>query len=222
MFNRTRTAFIVAFAALLLTTLVAGAKGGFDFLTVTGPGLEEPVRLDDQALLTVWLFSDFPENRTTAPETDPGPAYEITRHYVQGNGDVIFDRLHYYPESDLLFYDGIENGESEYDGEWFTAHPGVRPYFRAALAPYLSDAASVEKKEPVVAETKEPVAAQQQELVAAEEKQPADAVSESRPMDAALNVRPAGRILPSVVIFSLMLVLLVAFTYWRRKPASFS
>lgn len=212
MFNRTRIAFIVALSALLLTTLVAGAKGGFDFLTITGPGLEEPVRLEHYALVTdFFAFANFFEDRTTAP-ADPGPGYEITRHYTEGIGDVIFDRLHYYPESGFVFYDGIENGESEYDGEWYTANPDIRPIFASALERQLRSAAPVEKKEPVAAQEKEPVAVQEQ--------QPAAAVSESRPADAALEVKPAGWILPSLVMISLMLAALLVFTYRRRKPAS--
>lgn len=204
MFKRTRIAFTVAFVGLLLTTLVAGAKGGFDFLTITGPDLDEPVRLEHYALVTdFFAFANFFEDRTTAPE-DPGPGYEITRHYTEGNGDVIFDRLHYYPESGFVFYDGIENGDSEYDAEWYTANPDIRPVFESALARQLRLAAPVEKKEPV----------------AAQEKQPVAPVSESRPADTAVEVRPVGWILPSLVLLSVGLATLLAFTYRRRKPAS--
>lgn len=206
MFNRIRIASIVAFSSLLFTTLAVGAKGGFAFVTVTGPGLEEPVRLNDRALvMDFFAFANFFEDRTEAP-ADPGSGFEITRHYEEGTGDVIFDRLHYYPETGLVFYDGIENGESEYDGEWYTASPAIRPIFESALAPHLRAPAPVEEKQPVAAQEKEPVAV----------------VSESRPADAALEVRPAGWVLPSLVVMSAVLVALLAFAYRWRKPASSS
>jgi hypothetical protein len=60
--------------------------------------------------------------------------------------NIIFDRLHYYPETGFVFYDGIENGDSEYDGEWYLADPGIRTVFESALAAQSESAAPVEKK----------------------------------------------------------------------------
>lgn len=133
MINRVRMAIGLTLAVILVTSVTVFAKGGFDFLTITGPGLNDAVQVTDASLTQdFFTFANFYEEKTKAP-TDPGQGYEITRHYKQGLSDVIFDRLHYYPEAGHVFYDGIENGESEYDGEWYTADPDVRTVFESAL-----------------------------------------------------------------------------------------
>jgi len=54
--------------------------------------------------------------------------------YVENSKGIPFDELHYYPYTGYVFYDGIVNGSSEYDGKWYTANPPVNEPFRAALA----------------------------------------------------------------------------------------
>ena len=130
---RLRFAMGVALVAILLSSLTAFAKGSFDFITITGPGIKDHVQITDPLLTEdFFTFAKFYEDKSTAP-ADPGTGYEITRHYVQGVSDVIFDRLHYYPETGYVFYDGIENGESEYDGEWYVARPEIKSVFESAL-----------------------------------------------------------------------------------------
>lgn len=149
MFTRLRIAAGFALAVLLITSMTAFAKGGFDFITITGPNLKQAVRVTDTSLTTdFFTFANFYEDKTKAPE-DPGEGYEITRHYEQGVSDVIFDRLHYYPESGFVFYDGIENGKSEYDGEWYTANPEIKSAFETALSVQTRPDASAEKKQPI-------------------------------------------------------------------------
>jgi hypothetical protein len=134
MFTRIRIAIGFAFLTALLTAIGVSAKGGFDFITIAGPDLKEALRITDPALSEdFFTFANFYEDKSKAP-TDPGKGYEITRHYVQGMGDIIFDRLHYYPETGFVFYDGIENGDSEYDGEWYTANPDIKTVFEETLA----------------------------------------------------------------------------------------
>lgn len=150
MFVQTRAALVVV---TLLVSLVAAsaalAKGGFDFIAISGPGLKETVRVADTALTEdFFTFANFYEDRTKAP-ADPGSGYEITRHYMDGNRVITFDRLHYYPEQGFVFYDGIENGESEYDGGWYTANPNIKTVFEAALG-IQAESALAEKKEPVM------------------------------------------------------------------------
>lgn len=150
MFSRIRIATGSALIAILITSMTAFAKGGFDFITITGPNLKQAVLVTDLSLTTdFFTFANFYEDRTNAPE-DPGEGYEITRHYEQGVSDVIFDRLHYYPESGFVYYDGIENGDSEYDGEWYTAKPEIKPAFEAVLSTQTGPAAPVEKEQPMV------------------------------------------------------------------------
>ena|SRR5688500_2285018 len=139
MFTRIRIVIACALTALLVTPIGAFAKGGFDFITIAGSNRKESVRVTDTRLTAdFFAFANFYEDKTKAP-ADPGVGYEITRHYVQSISDVVFDRLHYYPETGFVFYDGIENGESEYDEEWYTANPEIKSVFESALSIQSSD-----------------------------------------------------------------------------------
>lgn len=147
MFTRVRVALGLTLLLGLISTVTASAKGGFDFITITGPNLKEAVRVTDISLTEdFFTFANFSEDKTKAP-ADPGQGYEILRYYVDGQREIIFDRLHYYPEAGFVFYDGIENGESEYDGEWYTANPEVKTIFESALSIQSGSAAPMEKKE---------------------------------------------------------------------------
>jgi hypothetical protein len=149
MFTHTRVAFGLALLLSLISSMTAFAKGGFDFIAISGPDLREALRVTDTALTEdFFTFANFYEDKTKAP-ADPGQGYEILRYYVDGKHEIIFDRLHYYPETGFVFYDGIENGESEYDGEWYTANPEIKTVFEAALFIQTGSAAPVEKKEPI-------------------------------------------------------------------------
>jgi hypothetical protein len=134
MWIRIRMALGFALMALLVTALPAFAKGGFSFITITGPNLEEEIRLSDPALTEdFFAFADFYRDQTNAP-ADPGAGYEITRYYLDGNREIAFDHLHYYPETGFVYYDGIVNGSSEYDGEWYTAGTTIKSAFENALS----------------------------------------------------------------------------------------
>ena len=190
MLTRLRIATGFALAALLIPFTTTFAKGGFDFITITGPTLKQAVRVTDTSLTTdFFAFANFYEDKTKAPE-DPGEGYEITRHYEQGVSDVIFDRLHYYPESGFVFYDGIENGDSEYDGEWYTADPATKPAFENALSVQTGPAGSAEKNQPIAP------------------------VSQTQP---ALSNSPALLIL--VIVLTTGLAVFVFLGFWRRKPS---
>jgi len=195
MFSRIRVALGIALLVSLTASITALAKGGFSFINIAGPGLKEPVRLTDPALTTdFFAFADFYQDKAKAP-TDPGEGYEITRHYVDGTREILFDRLHYYPETGFVFYDGIENGESEYDGEWYTAQPGIKMAFEAALSIKAGSAASVEKKQPVTSAA-----------------QPDNAPAQSRPASPALLSSPAP-----IIALAAGLAILLVFAFWRRK-----
>lgn len=134
MFFRIRVALGMALLVTLTTSIAALAKGGFSFISVTGGDLKDELRLTDPDLTNdFFTFADFSQARTKAPK-DPGMGYEITRYYIDGTRETPFDRLHYYPETRLVYYDGIVNGSSEYDGEWYTAQPGIRDVFESALS----------------------------------------------------------------------------------------
>ena len=185
---RITTGFILI--AILITSFPAFAKGGFDFITITGPNLKQALRVTDTSLTTDFFsFANFYEDKTKAPE-DPGEGYEITRHYEQGVSDVIFDRLHYYPESGFVFYDGIENGDSEYDGEWYTANPETKPAFENALSVHTGPVAPAEKNQPIAP------------------------VSQAQP--ALLN---SPTLLILVIVLTTGLAAFVFLGFWRRKPS---
>ena len=134
MFARFQVAIGFAVWAMLIASSTVIAKGGFSFIAVRGPNLEEEIRSSDLALTEdFFAFADFYRDRIKAPE-EPGVGYEITRYYIDGKSEIAFDHLHYYPESGFVYYDGIVNGSSEYDGEWYTAQPGIKPVFDGALS----------------------------------------------------------------------------------------
>ena len=133
MFSRTRWALGLALLLTLLMSTTVLAKGGFSYITVTGADLKREIRLSDPALIeSFFAFADFYRSRTDAP-ADPGTGYEIIRCYVDGKIETIFDRLHYYPETGYVFYDGIENGSSEYDDKWYLATAEIKSAFESAL-----------------------------------------------------------------------------------------
>jgi hypothetical protein len=134
MFFRFRNSLGLALLLSLMTSITVFAKGGFSFITVTGADLKEAVRISDPALtMSFFAFANFFEDRTEAP-SNPGTGYEITRFYLDGKREIAFDLLHYYPESGFVFYDGIINGESEYDDEWYIADPKIADVFVDALS----------------------------------------------------------------------------------------
>jgi hypothetical protein len=134
MFSRIRSAIGFALILTLFTSMHVFAKGNFSFISITGKDLKEPVRLSDPALTAdFFTFADFYQSKTKAP-VDPGMNYEITRYYVDGNRESAFDKLHYYPDTGFVYYDGIVNGSSEYDGKWYIAKPEIKSVFETALS----------------------------------------------------------------------------------------
>jgi len=134
MFSRIRIAAGLALMLTLVTSITVFAKGSFAFIRITGPDLTEAVQISDPALTTdFFTFADFFRNKTEVP-AEPGIGYEITRYYVDAGRESVFDMLHYYPDTGFVYYDGIVNGSSEYDGKWYTAQSAIKPIFETALA----------------------------------------------------------------------------------------
>ncbi len=128
-------AFMLALAVLLPT--VAFAKGEFDYITVKGPGIIGEIDVTNPALTQDFLaFADFTQGEVPAP-ADPGQGYQVVRVYVEFTDskpqDLPFDQLHYYPYTGYVYYDGVVNGSSEYDGKWFAANPSAEKPFRNVL-----------------------------------------------------------------------------------------
>lgn len=200
MFTHTRVALGLALLLGLISSVPVFAKGGFDFITIAGPNLKEAVRITDTALTEdFFTFANFYEDKTQEP-AEPGQGYEILRYYVDGNREIIFDRLHYYPETGFVFYDGIENGESEYDGEWYTANAEIKPVFESALSIETGSVAQAEKKEPISASS------QPQAENPVVQPQPADSTFQSLPV--------------FVTVVAVGLAVLFLFSFVRRKTSA--
>lgn len=131
---RTRLAFGIALFGAFMFHITAAAKGGFSFISITGPNLKEEVRSKDAALTRdFFAFANFYRDKTDAP-SNPGIGFEITRYYLDGSHEIAFDSLHYYPETGYVYYDGIAGGGwSEYDDYWYIAKPEIRKPFESVL-----------------------------------------------------------------------------------------
>jgi hypothetical protein len=200
MFTRIRVALGLALLLSLLSAVTALAKGSFDFIAIAGPNIKEAVRVTDTALTEdFFTFANFYEDKTKTP-ADPGQGYEILRYYIDGQREIIFDRLHYYPDTGFVFYDGIENGESEYDGEWYAANPEIKAVFELALSIPTGSIAPVEKKGPVEA---------------ASQPQPENPIGQSQPADSRLQSLPI-----LVTIVATGLTALFVFAFVRRKTST--
>jgi LPXTG-motif cell wall-anchored protein len=118
-------------ALLVLAVTPALAKGPPDKVEISGPGLDTGFAVTDRAQLEAFglgAFEDIEAGVIDAPEVKSGNGYEITsliRDPSQPSGYWTFDQRHYYAgpkgERGYVFYDGIVNGHSEYDGRWFRA-----------------------------------------------------------------------------------------------------
>ena len=188
MFSRIRIAFGLALLLSLITSVTAFAKGGFSFITIAGPNLKETVRVTDTALTrSFFAFANFYEDKADAPAS-PGVGYEITRYYMR---EIAFDNLHYYPETGFVFYDGIVNGESEYDGEWYKANLEVKTVFESVLTAQIKPVTS---------------ASQPQSVKPIEQVQPIAPVPQAQPFTI-------------IVAVSVGLAVILVFAYWHRKPS---
>lgn len=129
--------FLVALCLFVPSAIVA-AKGEFDYIIIKGPGITGEINVTNPALTSdFFAFADFTQG-DVPPPTDPGQGYEIVRVYVEtvdGKPTArLFDQLHYYPYTGYVYYDGLVEGASEYDGKWYAANPSANEPFRAVLA----------------------------------------------------------------------------------------
>jgi len=124
--------------ALLVSSSPARAKGGFDYLTIKGPGITGEINVTNPALTAdFFAFADFSKGELSPP-ANPGEGYQVVRVNVVTDNDkptpIPFDQLHYYPYTGFVYYDGLISGASEYDGKWYSANPAAEEPFRAVLA----------------------------------------------------------------------------------------
>ena len=129
--------FALLLALMVLVPTAAFAKGEFDYITVKGPGIVGEIDVTNPALTQdFFAFADFTQGEIPAP-IDPGQGYQIVRVYVEFTDskpkDLPFDQLHYYPYTGYVYYDGVVEGSSEYDGKWYAANPTAEAPIRNVL-----------------------------------------------------------------------------------------
>lgn len=108
-----------------VSVIGAGAKGPSDWVEFQMPGMYRNIRLelpDVPEDLSFGQFEDF-LNPIQGPD-NLGPGFMITRGWFDDQGKAEpWDRVMYFAnlEGDLgyVYYFGIVNGSSEYDGRWF-------------------------------------------------------------------------------------------------------
>jgi hypothetical protein len=155
MFSRIRNGVGLACLLALIASMTVLAKGGFSFISISGPGIAEDIRATDLKLTEdFFAFADFSRDTVEAPR-DPGMGYEIRRYYIDGKREILFDRLHYYPSTGFVFYEGIVDGDSEYDGEWYSANPAIKTAFESAVGANVQPVQQMEKKQPAAGPARE-------------------------------------------------------------------
>ena len=117
---------LFALLCVPLITYPAAAKQ-VDHIIITAPdGTVTPI--SDPFLVRALGFGSMEQPPLSVPPPRlEGDGYLLERQSATPNGRafITFDRVRYYPAGSqgYFFYIGIENGWSEYDGQWFAATP---------------------------------------------------------------------------------------------------
>lgn len=115
---------------LLALTSSVVAKGPADRVFITTPNGQRVTVTDAELTKSISMAAlEAFFNPHIAEPVVLGEGYELARMMAIGNNQYrIFDRVRFYPVGDrgYVYYVGIENGTSEYDGKWFEAtQPGL-------------------------------------------------------------------------------------------------
>ena len=119
-------ASVITSFAMLSPSISAQAKGSFDKIVVFA-GVSGSFEVDEPSLLGFFSFSDFSE-RLSWPAA-PGEGWLIARYANdQKTGEPVpVDHIWMYPPSGnrgpFVYYQGLVNGSSEYDGKLFEGNP---------------------------------------------------------------------------------------------------
>jgi len=131
-----RSILIVGLAVLLIPAQLALAKGPPSSATIRGPSLNGEVEITDSVIVSGFAlaaFENFEGGALDSPQLTQG--YLITTYFGKGRP---FDHFTYYldPQGALgyVFYNGIVNGSSEYDGKWYRVTPQGDRAIRRLLA----------------------------------------------------------------------------------------
>ncbi len=135
---------LIMVALLAAFVPAAQAKGASDRIIITSPALDEEVIVTDRAI-TDWLSMASLENIEAGSIAEPtglGEGYTLDRQFETAPDQYqSFDSAVYYPDpgGDLgyVYFKGITNGSSEYDGKWYRARPGGDAAMKMVLADAL-------------------------------------------------------------------------------------
>jgi len=133
-----RRLHILLLMCLLVPTIIVSAEGNFDYITVKGPGITGEINISDPTLTgDFFAFANFTQGPIDEP-VNPGEGYEIIRFYIvtkdKKSTPTVFDLMYYYPYSGYVYYEGLADGSSAYDHNWYAANPSANEPFRDALA----------------------------------------------------------------------------------------
>lgn len=141
--NAKRIISLVLFVLLVsaLSVMSAAAKGTFGFIDFQIPGMFRSFRLEHPDIPMDLNMGQF-ENFFMAVEgpDDLGAGFLLNRGWLTEEGEAeVWDQLLYFSnlEGDLgyVYYLGLANGSSEYDGRWFQ----VTEKGQAALVDVLNE-----------------------------------------------------------------------------------
>jgi len=101
------------------------AKGPFDRVTVSGGLIENEVEVSDPLLMDFFSLSILHNAGIEQPQVE-GEGYLVIRYFKDENGSfTAWDSLRFYPSNEesggYVYYEGLVNGSSEYDGNWYLA-----------------------------------------------------------------------------------------------------
>ena len=136
---------LLATAVLAAGTAPALAKGA-SYVTIEGPGLSEPLVVDDPDLVGNLAMAALESVEAVAsPPLWIEEAYLVTRWQEEGGRSFPFDQVLYFPDPKggkaLVYYIGIYGGEGPYDQTWFYATGRGQETMTAVLEAGVASAA---------------------------------------------------------------------------------
>lgn len=137
--RRILLAWLVSVAAWAAMVLPAAAKGMVQLVEIEIPGFYQPLRIEDEGLLadlSMGQLENFEASVSTPSQVGAGVV--LTRYFLdEGGREVPFDKLAFFSDLDggpgYVYYLGIVNGSSAYDGRWFAATTTGAVALRQAL-----------------------------------------------------------------------------------------
>jgi hypothetical protein len=127
-----RLSLLLLFVLSAVVVQTALAKGPMQIVGVAWPGSSETIWIEDPAILehlSMAAFEDFYQAVEFPVKIPVSGGIEINRYYQENElaTPVHFDKLFYFrsteSEPGYVYYYGLVNGWSEYDGHWFRVKP---------------------------------------------------------------------------------------------------